>query len=155
MRRNSPTIVLLAATLLFLGSGLAAGADEELTPPTLKPSACAKIQEQVNNVAKISQSTAISDQDKISMLSKSWAESIASMQDKAKNDDEMAKMVGDLSKAMGQVLALALVPGADPTKDVSPEAKAAFGDVKKQIKPYVAFMKMLCPNLILPPEVSK
>lgn len=155
MKRILLSMALMALTVLFLGSGLGARAADTIAPPTLKPSACQKIQQQVDDVVKISESQSISNEEKVAMLSKSWAESIAAMQDKAKNDDEMAKMVGDLSKAMQQVLALALVPGAQGDKDVSAGAAAALGDVKQQIKPYVAFMKMLCPNLILPPQVAK
>jgi hypothetical protein len=128
---------------------------QDIPVPKLNPSACQRIQEQVNEVVKVSQSPDFTNEQKVAQLSKSWAQSISAMQDKAKNDDEMTKLVNELGKAMGQVLALALVPSAKADKNVSADAQGAIDDVRKQVKPYVSFMKMLCPDLILPPEVSK
>jgi len=130
-------------------------AAQDIPVPKLKASACQKIQEQVNEVVKVSQSSSLTDEQKVAHLSKSWAESVSAMQDKAKNDTEMGKMVSELSKTMGQVLALALVPSAQGSQDASADAQNALKDVKDQVKPYVSFMKLLCPDLILPPEVSK
>jgi hypothetical protein len=150
------TKAVVALTVISLLSGLGMSMAQEPVPvPKLKASACENIQKQVNEIVELSQSTTISDAEKVELLSKSWAQSMAAMQDKAKNDDEMAKLIAELGKAMGQVLALALVPSAEGGKAVSPDAANALNDVKKQIKPYVGFMKMLCPDLILPPEISK
>ncbi len=145
MKGTPLTRAFITTVVVTLGACLGTSWAQDLPLPKLKPSACQKIQEQVNEVVKVSQSSAFTNEQKVAQLSKSWAQSISAMQDKAKNDQEMAKMVNDLSKAMGQVLALALVPSAKGDQQVSGDAKSALDDVRKQVKPYVSFMKVSVP----------
>ena len=152
IRLNKALVVI---TVIALGFGFDTSMAQNVAQLELKPSACNKIQEEVDEVIRISQSTSISNEAKVALLSKSWAQSLAAMQDTATNDDNASNMVNELSKAMGQVLALALLPAAKGDKHVSADAELAFNDIRKHVKPYVAFMKMLCPDLTLPPEVAK
>jgi hypothetical protein len=141
--------------LLSVGLWCSPGYGQDVVKPKLDPSICKQVQTQIDDLVSISQSQAMSREEKIDALSKSWAKSLSTMQDNAKRDDEMAKMVKELSESVGKVLGLALnSPGAKQDQ-VSPDAHQAMDNLNEQIKPYLSFMKILCPDLIMPKVMAK
>lgn len=157
---NSRIINLLALVAMLTAScGMSAHAAEDGMPQmpvqALDSAVCKAIQNQVDEIVAISESPSMSDMEKIDTLQKSWAQSLANMQDKAQNDQEMGKIVQELARSVGMVMTMALSGYKGMNSPVPADATKALNDLKGQIKPYVSFMKLLCPDLIMPPSVAK
>lgn len=115
---------------------------------------CESIQKQINQLQEISKSTSLTDEEKMSQLAKSWADSLAAMKQFSENDNDNAKLVSELVTPVAAMLASALkTASSDGT--VSPDTKQSLDKIGELIRPYVGIMKMICPNLALPESVPK
>lgn len=155
MSRYPALTVALALAIFAITSWDAPLRAQEVPVPKLERSVCKNIQTQVDELVAVSTDTSLSDEQKVDRLSKSWVQSLSGMQERAKNDDEMSKMVAQLGQSVAKVLALAMTPGASGSKPVSGDAKMALKDLTDQVKPYFSFMKLLCPELVVPPVMTQ
>jgi hypothetical protein len=155
MRRLSFTLCLTLSAFMMFGLMSETGQAQDLVQPKLDASVCRQVQKQVDDLVAISESASMSREEKIAALSQSWAQSIATMRNDAKKDEETAQMVKGLSDSVAKILALGLASSQQGQKDVSSDTKQALNDVNEQIKPYMSFMKILCPKLVLPPVMQK
>ncbi|MBI5570634.1 MAG: hypothetical protein HY914_11880 [Desulfomonile tiedjei] len=140
----------LAAGLLCLPCSA-----QEINVSQLPSDACQQLQSKINEMLAISDSTSLTDAAKVAELRKAWAETWKSMQETGKDDSEINDMVKEFSQTLNRLIAMAVASASSGNQEVSEDAKRALVDLKKQIKPYMSFMKMLCPRLVVPEVLTK
>ncbi len=126
----------------------------QVPEPKADPRICEGIQNQIDHIVSLSNSPTVSDQEKVAKLKEIWSQSWEEIQKFAQDDPDLT---GQL-KQLRDLIAVLLFEVADPSgagrKEVSSQAKLALAQVKDRIKPYMAAMKMMCPQLKLPPAFS-
>lgn len=147
-----PAVMTLVVLLIFPSwdAGVAQAPGTKISPEI-----CMGVQKQIDRIVAISESTSLSDDEKIEKLTKSWSESWAAILGSAKQDPQVAAMMKVLGTSMTQLQAQTDAAGRSGEKNVSSTAKAELDKIRQQIKPYMAFMKLMCPNLVTPDVMSK
>jgi hypothetical protein len=115
---------------------------------------CENIQNQVNQLLAISQSSSLTQEEKIAQLSKSWGESLAAMSQFAGKDGDNSKLVTEMITPITAIIASAF-KSSSTEGNVSPETKQDLDKVGQLIAPYIGIMKKMCPNLVLPSSVPQ
>ena len=145
------TALLLAAAI----SIAAAPASAQQNVPTMSPDLCANVQAQVDQVVALGADPSLSDEEKIARLSKSWAGSFQSLLKSSKKDADVAGQVKSMANPVQQMIAQALSGARSGEKNAAPEMESRLRQLKQQVEPFMALMKVLCPNLKLPAAVNK
>lgn len=128
---------------------------QEVTVPRLDTSVCDKVQSQVNEIVAISESSSMTDAEKVRALSQAWKQSWNTMFERSQNDPEMAKMVKELGNTIRRVIEQGMNSPGSGNREVSDQTKQSLAALRNQIRPYLSIMKMLCPNLVMPPMVER
>jgi len=115
---------------------------------------CENLQLQIDQLVAVSKATDLTDEQKMAKLAKSWTDSLAAMNQFSGKDDETAKLVAEMASPLMKIVESALKTTAADAS-VSAETKRDFDKIGQLIKPYVAVMRMICPNLALPENVPK
>jgi hypothetical protein len=155
MKRITVTCFAVVVALVLCGLTMGPCLAQEVVKPTVDPSVCRRMQAQIDEMVSVSRDQSLTQDQKVAALTKSWAQSLSTMRDNSVKDDEMAKMVKELNDSVSKVLALALATSPAGQQGVSPQANLAMKDLTEHIKPYMSFMKMLCPDLVLPGYMPK
>jgi hypothetical protein len=165
MKKLTLSWIIFLSALVTMGLGAlaietrAAGpSDEEVQDMARSmgrdPKQCEAIQNQVNRLTSISESS-MSDDEKVSKLSEALAESKAGMQKSAQKDPEVDKAVSQYLVLIEDLVSAARASATGADKNVS---AAVTNDLKRLTiltKNYVAIMKLMCPRLTLPEPVNK
>jgi hypothetical protein len=159
-------IAVLCAAILVAGFMLqaasaqkAAPSDEEVQDMArsmgMDPKVCGELQNQVNQVSAIFQSS-LSAQEKLTKLQETLAASMAGMQKSAESDPEIGAIVKQYTVMMMGLLATTRgsLSGAED-KQVSTESKQELDKLKVLTSTYVNMVKMMCPKLSLPEVMNK
>jgi hypothetical protein len=144
--------IVLALSLLGASWDIANG---QTAQPKIDPQQCAALQSRLDEIVAISQSTGMSEQEKIAQLSASLSQSLATMIGSTSNDPEAAKIAREWRDTLMKVMSSADVSGRAQDKDVSADAKRGVDLIKKRIQPYIAVMKLMCPDLVVPGAVGR
>lgn len=120
----------------------------------MDPKQCDGIQNQINRVMSISESS-MSDDEKVSKLSEALAESMAGMQRSAQKDPEVEKAVGQYLVMIQDLVSAARASATGDDKNVSAAVKNDLQRLTILTKNYVAMMKLMCPRLTLPEAMNK
>jgi hypothetical protein len=120
----------------------------------MDPKQCEAIQNQVNRVTSISESS-MSDDEKVSKLSEALAESMAGMQKSAQKDPEVDKAVSQYLVLIEDLVSAARASATGEDKNVSAAVKNDLKRLTILTKNYVAMMKLMCPRLTLPESMNK
>jgi hypothetical protein len=115
---------------------------------------CENLQLQIDQLVAVSKATDLTDEQKMAKLAKSWTDSLAAMNQFSGKDDEATKLVAEMASPLIKIVESALKTTAGDGS-VSAGTKRDFDKIGQLIKPYVAVMKMICPNLALPENVPK
>lgn len=148
----------LAAVLVFATWAMASTvgvAHAQGTDKKIDPQQCEALQRQVDEIVAISESTTLTDKQKIAQLAKSLTGSLATMLNATRTDPDAAKIADEWSDTLRQLLAAAQASPTSDNKPVSPDAERGAKIVKNRIKPFIAVMQMLCPNLKVPDAVTR
>ncbi len=127
---------------------------ESQAPAPSQDLVCENLQLQIDQLVAVSKATDLTDEQKIAKLAKSWADSLAAMNQFSGKDDENSKLVAEMAGPLIKIVESALKTSA-ADGSVSAETKRDFDKIGQLIKPYVAVMKMICPTLALPENVPK
>lgn len=127
----------------------------QTTRPGIDPAKCAELQSRLDEVVAISQSKSMSEQQKMSQLSSAISRSLESMIASTSDDPEAAKIAGEWRETLLKVMSSADVSGRAQDLDVSADAERGVDLIKKRIQPYIAVMKLLCPDLVVPQAVAR
>lgn len=148
---RAAALLVTVLSILFPLSSLGAQSDEV----TMNPAVCEALQKQVDEVVALGSSTTLTDEEKISRLTASIASSVATMLRTTKDTPEAAKIAQQWLTMLNQVMAAANTAKSSDTQNVSPEAKRGLDIARNRMKPYLAIMRMMCPNLTVPDSVSR
>jgi hypothetical protein len=146
--------VVLAVALLAIMFPVSSLGDQS-DKMTMSPAVCEALQQQVDEVVAVGNSTTLSDEEKISRLSASIEASFATMLRTTKDSPEAAKIAQQWLKMLSQVTAAANTAKDSGTQSVTPDAKRGLDIARNRVKPYLAIMKMLCPNLKVPDSLLR
>lgn len=144
--------VVLALSLLGASWDIANG---QTAQSKIDPQQCAALQSRLDEIVAISQSTGMSEQEKMAKLSASLSQSLATMIASTSKDPEAAKIAREWRDNLMKVMSSADVSGRAQDKDVSADAKRGVDLIKQRIQPYIAVMKLICPDLVVPRAVSR
>jgi hypothetical protein len=145
--------ILLSVVVIALGVAAHLSAAQAPDPKTAQR-ICEAVQNQIDQIRSIADSTAVSDEEKVAKLKEIWMQSWQEIQNFAQDDPDMSAQLKQLSGLIAALLFEADDPRNAGKKDVSDQAKAALAQIKERIKPYMTVMKMMCPQLVLPPALS-
>lgn len=153
MLRVSRAAAPLVLIVVFLAhAGVCRG---QMPGPALDPSICSSMQKAIEDMIAISRSNSLTDEQKVDALMKSWEQSWNSVQGQGETSPEVAGLLKELSQSMARLMAKVLAAAHAPRKPVSPETERELDALKKQTMPFLALMKLLCPNLVIPEIVTK
>jgi hypothetical protein len=147
----------IVTTLLAAILAIAAGTDLNSAPtpePKVDPRICEAVQSQVDHIVSIANSASASDAEKVAKLKEKWAQSWEEIQKFVEDDPDLAGQLKQLGALVAELLFEADDPSNAGKKDISSQAKAALAQIKDRVKPYTTIMKMMCPQLVLPPAFS-
>ena len=144
-------IAITALVLIATGDAVWAQADR----PKIDPQKCALLQRQMDQIVVISRSTTLTEEQKIAKLSESLTQSLHTMISSTANDPDAAKIAKEWRDTLMRVMSTADVSGRAQDTDVSADAKRGVNLIKKRIQPYIAVMKLLCPDLVVPSAVGR
>jgi hypothetical protein len=116
---------------------------------------CAEIQGQIDEIVAIGESTSLSDQEKLDQLSASWSKSLANLFKASAEDPEAVKMAQEMADSFNALLASANASASPGDKNIAPNVARDLEVMKKRTKPYIAVMKLLCPDIVMPKTVEK
>ncbi|MDQ7785160.1 MAG: hypothetical protein RDU20_19900 [Desulfomonilaceae bacterium] len=151
MKLVTGTIVLALLTLSVSWDC----ANGQTAQPKIDPMQCEALQSRLDEIVAVSRSTGLSEQEKMAQLSASLSQSLATMIDSTRNDPDAAKIAKEWKDMLMKVMSSADVSGRAQETDVSADAKRGVDLIKKRIQPYIAVMKLMCPDLVVPVEVSR
>lgn len=149
-------LVLLVMTLALsvpLMSWDAAWAQAER--PRIDPRKCSELQRQMDEIVAISRSTTMSEKEKMTKLTTSLAQSLKTMISSTAKDPDAAKIAREWKETLMGIMSSADVSGRAQGKDVPADAKRGVDIIRKRIQPYIAVMKLLCPNLVVPAAAGR
>jgi len=148
----------LCVALLALASTCFAGDEPIPQPGDIQPllaERCTAIQRQIDEIVAIGDSTSLSDQEKLDRLTASWSKSLDNLFQVSADDPDSLKIAQEMKDSFNALLAAANAPEAAGDKNVAPNVVRDLEVMKKRIKPYVATMKLLCPNIVLPKTLDQ
>jgi hypothetical protein len=153
--------ICVAASLnLMVGSARAEDAGQsgtearDLLPGKgLDPSVCTKLQNQIDHVMSIANSSQ-TNADKVTQLSQVLSQAMVEMSGRSQNDSDISKIVKQYQFFIQSVLTAALAAGG-ADQNVSGPAKDELQKLKIMTSSYVAMAKILCPNVKLPDVIDK
>jgi len=144
--------------LLAVASICFADDDPIPKPGDIQPIAaekCAQIQRQIDEIVAIGDSTSLSDQEKLDQLSASWSKSLANLFKASSDDPEAVKMAQEMADSFNALVTAAKASGSAGDKNIAPNVARDLDVMKKRTKPYMAVMKLLCPDIVIPKTVEK
>jgi hypothetical protein len=144
-------IVAAIFVLSIHGTTLVAQTDR----PGMDPQKCAALQRQMDQIVAIADSPSLSEKEKMSRLSQSLMQSMATMMSNTRNDPEAAKIAQEWRETLMKVMSSADISGRAADTNVSGDAKRGVDLVKQRIQPYIGVMKLLCPDLVVPKAVGR
>ncbi|AFM27153.1 hypothetical protein [Desulfomonile tiedjei] len=115
---------------------------------------CENIQKQIDSLIAVSRDPNLSDQEKISRLSKSWSDSLMAIMQFAGKDPDTVKQSTDITGPIAGMLGQAL-QSVKPDGTVQDDTRHNLDKVGELIRPYLNVMKMICPKIVLPESVPK
>jgi len=145
-------LLLIAAFLVFSTAGF--GHCQARTSEPGQSVVCENIQKQIDQLVELSKSTTLTEEEKVTQLSKSWTESVDAMNRFSGQDNENAKLVHELLTPIVTLMASAL-RSSPRDGSVSPDTKRDLEKVGELVKPYMGIMKMICPGISLPDNVPQ
>lgn len=116
---------------------------------------CDELQARIDKVVEVWKSTSLSDENKMSQLMDFWVQSFTAMLSATQNDPEAAKIAKDLSESIAGLLQNARAAADKSGSELSSEMQQDLDVIRNRIKPYMAVMKLACPDLRIPDVVSK
>jgi hypothetical protein len=116
----------------------------------MDPTKCEQLQRQIDSVVSLSNSTSMSESEKVVALAKIWGQAVATMLKNTADDSDAAKIAKEMVDSVTKVMASADTSGASGNKTVSADTERGAKVLKNRLKPYIAVMKMMCPNLVIP-----
>ncbi len=155
MTRRIDVVISTIVLALILATAPWNAANGQSTRPGIDPRKCADLQNRLDEIVAISQSSSMSEQQKMSRLSASISQSLATMINSTGNDPEAAKIAREWRETLMKVMSSADVSGRVQDTDVSADAKRGVDLIKKRIQPYIAVMKLLCPDLVVPQAINR
>jgi len=123
--------------------------------PTIDPSVCAGLQQAMNDMVAVSLSDSLTDEQKIEALAKAWNKAWRGLQSQGETTADAAAVLKGLGQAMAQLMAKALSASQSPRDPVSPQLERELNELKQRTMPFVALMKLICPDLVLPEILTK
>jgi hypothetical protein len=140
--------------ILVPGSPAPASSSDDVK---MDPAVCEVLQRRVDEVAALGESSELTDDEKIARLTASIASSLATMLNVTRNDPDAAKIAQEWVTMLNQVLTAASPTGArsdTEARDVPSGAERGMQIARNRLKPYVAVLKLMCPDLVLPSSVA-
>jgi len=144
-------LVLALLAVLFPGGSAQSAPGDDVK---MDPAVCELLQRQMDEVVALGEASGLSDEEKIGRLSNSIASSLATMLRVTKDDPDAAKIAEEWTTMLNQVLALANTARSG-TDTVSPEAKRGLDIATNRMKPYLAVLRLMCPNLVVPDSAAR
>lgn len=120
----------------------------------MDPAKCEQLQRQIDSVMSVYDSPTMSESEKVVALANVWGQALATMLKSTANDPDASKIATEMADTIKRVLATADRPGGSADKGVSAETKRGADILKNRLKPYLAVMKMMCPDLVVPDIVK-
>ena len=121
----------------------------------MDPKQCEDIQERINRIVAIADSSLLTDQEKIDKLSEAISESMEGMKTAGSNDAEVASAANQYLVLLKDIMTGARSSAAKADSKVSNSTKEDLQKLLIMTKTYIAMMKVMCPKLVLPDSVSK
>jgi hypothetical protein len=151
-------VAIMTSGALATETRAAGPSDEEVQDMArsmgMDPKRCDDLQNQVNRVTSISESS-MSDDEKVSKLSEALAEAMAGMQKSAQKDAEVEKAVSQYRVLIQDLISAAKASATGDDKKVSAAVKNDLQRLTILTKNYVAMMRFMCPRLTLPEAMTK
>lgn len=126
----------------------------EVQPEPGQTIVCENIQKQIDSLIAVSRDPNLSDQEKMSRLTKSWSDSLMAIMQFAGKDADTVKQATDITGPLAGLLGQAL-QSAKPDGTVQDDTLRNLDKVGELIRPYLNVMKMICPKIVLPESVPK
>lgn len=120
----------------------------------MDPSLCDGLQAQIDKVVNIYRSAA-PDDEKVSQLTETLAESLRNMRESGQKDPEVDRLVKQYLTIIEGLLASARDSFKAGVKQLPPDTKDELQKLKILTGTYMSMMKMMCPKLTLPDLMSK
>jgi hypothetical protein len=153
MKRSHLRRVLLLFVLTSVGIGWFG--EVRTDAQSLDPAVCESVQKSLDRVVSISESTSLSDEEKIRQLSAAWAKSLADLRKIATKDPDTAKVAEELASAIEKLLALTRKSAGTGNRETTEQEQLDLKTVKNLAKPYIAIMRLLCTSLRMPKAVTE
>lgn len=150
-----PVLAIALLAILVPASPAPASSSDDVR---MEPAACEVLQRRVDEVAALGESSELTDDEKIARLSASIASSLATMLNVTRNDPDAAKIAQEWVTMLNQVLTAASPTGPrsdTEARDVPAGAERGVQIARNRLKPYVAVLKLICPDLVLPNSVAR
>jgi hypothetical protein len=143
--------VLVGSILVLLVATATPGWTQAGMPkPPIGPEVCEAVQAQINAIVDLGRSPNLTEEQKMEKLSASWAESMAKLRKAGERDEDAEKIAESMNATMMDLLVKGTAASDQDKKSAKGDADAALNVALERIKPYVAMMKMMCPNLKVP-----
>jgi len=148
---------LVAALLMmpFIISGPADLVHAETDKMIMDPQKCVALQKQIDDVVAISESTTLSEQEKLNRLGAVVTQSLFGMLGAAKDLPDAAPILKEWNEMLTRLLATAGASSATADRELSPDAQTGVDVAKNRVKPYLDMMKLMCPSIVIPDKVFK
>lgn len=149
--RCSWTVVVSALIAFLVCADVSRAQDPEVG---LDQAKCAELQSRIDAVMEVSNSTTMSDSDKVAALAKVWGQALTTMLKSTANDPDAAKIAREMADSVKRVITSAGQSSGSPGDAVSSDAKRGADILKSRLRPYLAVMKLMCPDLVIPNVVK-
>lgn len=113
---------------------------------------CSELQDKIDNVVNLSRA-GLSDKEKIAKLSALFSQSMAALTKSSEKDSEIDAITKQYKFLFETLLAAAMATSSDDAK-ITPDTKDELQKLKIMTANYVALMRLLCPGLKLPENMS-
>jgi len=121
----------------------------------MDPQKCVALQKQIDDVVAISESTTLSEQEKLNRLGAVVTQSLFGMLGAAKDLPDAAPILKEWNKMLTKLLATAGASSASADRELSPDAQTGVDVAKNRVKPYLDMMKLMCPGIVIPDKVFR
>lgn len=148
-----PIAAALTVLCLIIVAGMGTTTHAQLGDLKIDPKVCENLQRQMDNMVAISQSP-LSMEQKIEKLKQSWDQSWANVLGEAAEDQLTLQLMKRIGGTVARIMALVHAAQARGQQDASPEMEQSVDEMKKQARPVIGMMMMLCPTLRMPPALS-
>ncbi|MCA1961926.1 MAG: hypothetical protein LDL33_14170 [Desulfomonile sp.] len=146
---------LIGALLMMLCiiSGPAKSVQAQTDKIIMDPRKCVELQKQIDDVVAISESTTLSEQEKLNRLGAVVTQSLFGMLGAAKDLPDAAPILKEWNEMLTRLLATAGASSASADRELSPDAQTGLDVAKNRVKPYLDVMKLICPDLQVPKKL--